>query len=75
MWLEVGLAIGIPVSGAAVAAFRYWWKKSQCFIALENRVKAMSDHDERLDKIEKNQTKNVIYLKLLLRHNNISFDE
>ncbi len=75
MWIEIGLAIGIPATGAFVVYVRYVWRKEQCFIALQNKVKSMSDHDERLDKIEKRQAKNEIYLKLLLRHNNIPFDE
>ena len=75
MWLEIGLAIGIPSAGAGVAALRYFWKKSQCFITLQNKVNEMSDHDGRLDRIENRQSKNEIYLKLLLRHNKIEFDE
>ncbi len=75
MWLEIGLAIGIPAMGALVAYARYSWKKAQCFIILQNKVNSMSDHDDRLDCIEKRQAKNEIYLKLLLRHNNIPFDE
>jgi hypothetical protein len=75
MWLEIGIAVGIPAVGAGVAAARYFWKKSQCFITLQNKVEEMSDHDVRLDQIEKRQGKNEIYLKLLLRHNNIEFDE
>jgi hypothetical protein len=75
MWLEIGLAVGIPAMGALAAYVRYVWRKSQCFIALENKVKAMSDHDDRLDCIEKRQAKNEIYIKLLLRHENIPFEE
>ena len=75
MWLEIGLAIGIPGAGAAIAIIRYFWKKSQCFIVLQNKVENMGDHDDRLDCIEKRQAKNEIYLKLLLRHNKIPFEE
>ena len=75
MWLEIGLAIGIPSMGALVAYARYVWKKSQCFIVLQNKVESMDDHDSRLDCIEKRQAKNEIYLKLLLRHNKIPFEK
>ena len=74
MW-EIAVAIGIPGVGAAYGIARYFWKKSQCFIVLQNKVENMDGHDSRLDCIEKRQAKNEIYLKLLLRHNKIPFDE
>jgi hypothetical protein len=73
MWIEIGLAIGIPALGFMVAYARYAWKKSQCFIALQNKVKNMQDHSERLDEIEENQQKWIIYLKLLLDDRKISY--
>jgi hypothetical protein len=74
MWIEIGLAIGIPSLGAMIAYARYAWKKSQCFITLQNKVNNMQDHDERLDKIEKNQDKWIIYLKLLLDDRKIPYN-
>jgi hypothetical protein len=74
MWFEIGLAIGIPSTGVLIAYARYAWKKSLCFTALENRVKNMKDHEDRLDNIEKRQAKNEIYLKLLLDHSKIPYN-
>ncbi len=72
MW-ELAVAIGIPAAGAMIAYARYAWKKSQCFIALQNKVNNMQDHDERLDNIEENQKKWIIYLKLLLDDRKIAY--
>ena len=85
MW-EILIAVGLPLSGAAIWTVRYFWKKEQCFIALANKIKELTDHDKgsvvdhdgyegRLTNIERNQDKWIIYLKLLLRHNKIPFDE
>lgn len=83
--LEYAIAIGIPAVGVAFAIGRYFWKKEKCFIKMENAIKTLTVHDtgsndthdgfeERLDVIEKNQTKNFIYLKLLLDDAKIKYD-
>lgn len=84
MWLEIGIGIGIPLAGLAIAVGRYLWKKEKCFIALKNAVNVLTSHDEgsddrdvvfdhRLTNIEQKQTKTEIYLKLLLDHSKIPY--
>ena len=82
---EILLAVGIPLSGAAVWTIRYFWKKEQCFTILANKIDQLTDHDvgsidtheefdERLTNIETQQTKNEIYLKLLLDDRKIPYN-
>ena len=84
MW-EIAIAVGIPAVGVAIAGGRYLWKKEKCFIALQNAVKTLMNHDvgsddlhigfdERLTNIEDKQIKQEIYLKLLLDHSEIPYN-
>lgn len=43
---ELILAVGIPLTGLAVAIGRHFWKKSQCFTKMMNRLDNLEKHDE-----------------------------
>ena len=84
MW-EIAIAVGIPAIGALYAFARYLHKKALCFIALQNAVNTLTNHDVgsddvhdklegRMDKFELRQSKNEIYLKLLLDHSKIPYN-
>jgi hypothetical protein len=86
MWIEIGLAIAVPGTAAAIGVIRYFWKKEKCFIAMRNKIDELSrsdgdsdethtDFDYRMKVIETNQQKWIIYLKLLLKDRNIPYDE
>lgn len=89
MWLDyvpIALAILIPATGISLAVIRYFWNKEKCFLTMKNKIDELSKHDvgasedhdgyeERLAKIETNQQKWIIYLKLLLKDRNIPYDE
>lgn len=85
MAIEIFLALFIPGLGAAAAIIRYFWKKEKCFLAMRNKINSLSksekdshevhdDYDERLTSIESRQSKNEIYLKLLLDKFEIKYD-
>ena len=45
MWIEIGLGVGIPVAGLAIAIGKYFWKKEKCFIEMKNKIDELSRHD------------------------------
>ena len=45
MWLELGLGIGIPVTGLAIAIGKYFWKKEKCFTEMKNKIEELSKSD------------------------------
>ena len=85
MAIEIFLALFLPGLGAAAGIVRYFWKKEKCFLAMKNKINSLSksdkesvevhdDLEERMDEFEKKQSKNEIYLKLLLDKFEIKYD-
>ena len=85
MAIEIFLALFIPGLGAAAGIIRYFWKKEKCFLAMRNKINSLSkadkdshvvhdDIEERMDDFERRQSKNEIYLKLLLDKFEIKYD-
>lgn len=85
MSVEIFLAIFIPGIGAAAAIVKYFWKKEKCFLAMKTKINSLSksdknsievhdDIEDRLNGFESRQSKNEIYLKLLLDKFEIKYD-
>lgn len=90
---EILAAIGIPLTGFALAAARHFWKKEKCFIEMKNTINELSQHDndsntthngfeEELTKLKTDlteikiqQTKNEVYLQLLLDDKKIKYSK
>lgn len=84
MW-EFAVALGIPAVGALYAFARHLHKKGICFTIMQNKINTLSDHDEgsndlhqnlqkRMNIFEIRQSKNEIYLKLILDDMNIEYN-
>ncbi len=78
------LIIGV-LSPSSVFIARYFWRKERCFTALQSLVNKLTESDKSSDdthvtltreikEIKNKQTKNEIYLKLLLDNAGIKYD-
>ncbi len=86
LFLELMIGVGVPSAFGVAAAIRYFLKKEKCFTLLKAKVEELAEHDGdsnethkdydyRLDIIERNQSKNEIYLKLLLDKFDIPYNK
>ena len=79
------IGLGIPAVAAAGGVIRYFWKKSQCFVSMANKIKSLDEHDVssllthgdfngRLKHLEDDAIEIKIYLKQLLKNAGIPYD-
>jgi len=75
--LSIITALSIILTPPGIIMGRHFWKKSQCFTAMENKINSLNKHDknantvhdnheDRLDKIETELSEIKIYVTLLL---------
>ena len=84
MWLEIGLGVGIPTAGLAIAVGKYFWKKEKCFTEMKNKIDELSksdgnsmethgDFNFRLKILENDAIEIKIYLRQLLTKMDIPY--
>jgi len=84
--LSIITALSIILTPPGIIIGRHFWKKSQCFTAMQNKINSLDkhdkdattvhdDHEDRLDKIETELNEIKIYVTLLLDEAGIPIPE